>query len=82
MYGPAIIPSLRKNTDGSWLFLATIVRILLTPAFLNSFDIAFSIALPTPCSRDSGSTDNANTQPQGADPNSHARTSPMMKPTA
>ena len=62
--------------------LATIVRILLTPAFLNSREIASSIALPTLCKRISGSTDNAKTQPQGVEPNSQARISPMMNPGA
>ena len=57
------------------------VRILPTPAFLNSLEMASNNALPMPCRRISGSTDNAKTQPQGVEPNSQARISPMMNPS-
>src|SRR5579863_8503268 len=74
------MPSLRKKSRGRSPYVATIVRILPTPAFLNSPEIASSRALPIPCRRTFGSTDSAKTQPQGDDPHSQARISPIMKP--
>ena len=57
-------------------------RVLLKPA-TGQAAIAEAIAAADPAVtvRAFGSTDNANTQPQGVDPNSQARTSPMMKPS-
>ena len=52
----------------SRLSRATMVRILVTPAFLNSCDIAPNSASPTPCCRAFGSTESANTQPHGGEP--------------
>ena len=54
----------------------------LTPIFLNSPDIASNSASPTPCSRVPESTVSAKIQPQGAEPNSQARSSPTMKPSS
>src|SRR5664279_4344814 len=43
--------------------------------------MASSRRVPMPPSRACGCTSMANTQPQGGDPNSQSRTSPMTKPT-
>jgi len=81
MNGPAIMPWLRKNDSTSALSRASIVRIVRTPARRKPAEIASSRREPTPACRASGWTSIPNTQPQGGEPNSQSRTSPMMKPT-
>ena len=51
------------------------------PFFTKFAQIVCKSCVPTPDSRASGLTSMPNTQPQGEDPNSQSRTSPITKPT-
>src|SRR5664279_6623635 len=78
---PATMPWLRKNDRIRVLSRASNVRSLLTPVRRKAALMASSSRVPTPPRRNAGSTSMAKTQPQGGDPNSQSRTSPMTKPT-
>ena len=70
MKGPIIIPWLRKNERISVLSRDSMVRTLLTPAFLKPSQIARSKRVAVPANLASGRTSMAKTQPQGGEPNS------------
>ncbi len=81
MKGPAIIPWLRKKEWITVLSGATMVRTRSTPATRKLSQIASNSREPRPCTRCRDRTCTAKTQPLGEEPNSQARTSPMMKPS-
>ena len=66
------MPWLRKNDINKWFLRDSTVRMVSIPASRKFREMASISALPTPPSRASGSTESANTQPQGAEPNSRA----------
>ena len=66
-----------ESGSGKSMTALSIMRLLPEPMA----QIASSRRVPMPSSRASGRTSIANTQPQGGEPNSQSRTSPMTKPT-
>jgi len=60
---------------------ASIVRTLSTPARRKQSQIALKSRVPAPLSRPRWRTWMAKIQPQGGEPNSQARISPITKPS-
>ena len=81
MYRPERSPWLRKNDSVTLLFRFTMVLTVVTPAAFRRRQISPNIRFAIPDPRIFGATASAKHQPHGAEPNSHARTSPAMNPT-